>query len=272
MLTNVNNRTEMLKLSHSLVGYPFQRSMSGSWTGFFSTLLVVLNWRSNVLLLPRISHRWLQRNHTPLYRSLPEPAWCTCLLLVVEWTDKLKDTTAGVGLKREMLCSLIMWTTFMSSYFTFRPAGNSFWLLFLASVCTTCRRRTSINQPISVNHFLNHDCAALRCSCVSRWSLSSAAFLECPEKKVHPCDLVSSLLFCGLGGIARHIEQHCAQLQHHAQRTGSAEQVVLQGRGARPGVDRRARRRWRTQPPHALTVPQLMSPAASGSSRAAVAF
>ncbi len=67
---------------------------------------------------------------------------------------------------------------------------------------------------------------------------------------------VSSLLSCGPGGIAGHVEQHCAQVWHHTQRTGSAEQAVLQSSGARPGVNRRARLHWYIQLHHFIAVPQ----------------
>lgn len=67
---------------------------------------------------------------------------------------------------------------------------------------------------------------------------------------------VSSLCFCRPGGIAGHVEQYCAQVWHHAQRTGSAEQAVLQSSGAWPGVNQRARPRWYIQPRHFIPVPQ----------------
>lgn len=66
---------------------------------------------------------------------------------------------------------------------------------------------------------------------------------------------VSSLCFRP-GGIAGHVEQHCAQVWHHAQRTGSAEQAVLQSSGAWPGVNQRARPHWYIQPRHFIPVPQ----------------
>lgn len=67
------------------------------------------------------------------------------------------------------------------------------------------------------------------------------SFKEVPWKRSKRVILCLLFLSCGPGGIAGHVEQHCTQVWHHTQRAGSAEQAVLQGRGAWPGVNRHAR-------------------------------
>lgn len=74
--------------------------------------------------------------------------------------------------------------------------------------------------------------------CVPSSCLACAAM---PQSRSSTVMFLSSLLFCGPGGIAGHVEQHCAQVWHHTQRAGSAQQAVLQSSGAWPGVNRRAR-------------------------------
>lgn len=75
------------------------------------------------------------------------------------------------------------------------------------------------------------------CPIVMFWSVQLVGYAANRSSTVM---FLSSLLFCGPGGITGHVEQHCAQVWHHTQRAGSAQQAVLQSSGAWPGVNRRA--------------------------------
>lgn len=125
--------------------------------------------------------------------------------------------------------------------------------------------KSTMHKPSNIKTFYNNKCTALHSfhlfshhlsSSVSHHQVFSVQLYGNVLNRSRSVIFMSSLLFCGPGGIAGHVEQHCAQVWHHTQRTGSAEQAVLQSSGAWPGVNRRARLHWYIQLHHFITVPQ----------------
>lgn len=144
---------------------------------------------------------------------------------------------------------------------TLRPMGIYFWSTAdsfnLCNISKSNMQNTSHIKPFTeiISQLFSSDIlylSVLICVACSRLSLCSCK--ENASNRSSGVIFVSSLSFCGPGGIAGHVEQHCAQVWHHTQRAGSAEQAVLQSSGAWPGVTRHARLHWYIQLQHFITA------------------